>query len=261
MKFRFIFIGLFLLINFNLLAQDKKTIFFPGEEIEYRVSFMGINLGTIKITSKDYVDYEGKKIPSALAEMRSAQGIPFVDLHAFFESWFSTGINYSEKFNSKVKQSENSWTYEYYNVDNNKKQVTYEQYLDKDLLIKTEHKFDNRVLDGLALFFFARQFTDIKRTVKVPTLMNNSISNTNLNFHGKKESAKINAVDYPVRCLYFDGRADWEGIYGLKGYFQGWFSDDDARVPIRALMNVYVGNIDIQLVKWKRGDWQPPRGK
>ena len=170
-------------------------------------------------------------------------------------------IVYSEKFNSKVKQSENSWKYEYYNVENNKKQVTYEQYLDKDLQVKTEHKFDNRVLDGLALFFFARQFTDIKRTVKVPTLMNNSISNTNLNFHGKKESAKINAVDYPIRCLYFDGRADWEGIYGLKGYFQGWFSDDDARVPIRALMNVYVGNIDIQLVKWKRGDWQPPRAK
>ena len=46
----------------------------------------------------------------------------------------------------------------------------------------------------------------------------------------------------------------------LKGSFEGWFSDDEARIPIVSKMNVYVGNVVIELVKWKRPGWVPPRG-
>jgi len=48
------------------------------------------------------------------------------------------------------------------------------------------------------------------------------------------------------------------GNYGLSGKFEGWFSDDDAHIPIKAKMNVYVGSVVIELVKWKRGSWNPP---
>ncbi len=243
----------------NSKADDLKVVF-PGEYIEYEVSFMGITLGSIIITTNDYVDLNGKKVVNAKSEMKSAKGIPFVDLQAVFESWFNSKITFSEQFFSKVKESENSYKYENYRINNGKKVVKYEKLIDKDVVEQKVLPFESRVLDGCSLFFFARQFTDIKKTVRVPTLMNQGISYTNLNFHGKKESTKIDAVSYPVKCLYFDGRADWEGIYGLKGYFQGWFSDDEARVPIRALMNVYVGNVEIKLVKWKRGNWQPPKG-
>ncbi len=247
--------------NYELFADEKSSsVFYPGEVIEYDVSFMNIKLGTITIKSNNYVDYNGKKLVNAVAEMKSAKGIPFVDLHGFFESWFAPNATFSEKFISKLKESDNSWNYENYLIDNTKKVAKYEKYLNKNLEESLDIKFDSKVLDGCSLFFFARQFTDLKKTIRVPTLMNKGVSYTNLNFHGKKESINIDAVKYPIKCLYFDGRADWEGIYGLKGYFQGWFSDDDARVPIKALMNVYVGNVEITLTKWKRGDWQPPKG-
>ncbi|HRP01427.1 MAG TPA: DUF3108 domain-containing protein [Candidatus Kapabacteria bacterium] len=241
-------------------AGKNDVVFYPGEVIEYEVSFMGIKLGNITITSNDYVELNGKKLVNAVAEMKSAKGIPFVDLHGFFESWFAPNATYTEKFVSKLKESGNSWRYESYDIDNTKKVAKYTNYLNKKLENSAELKFDNKVLDGCSLFFFARQFTDLKKTIRIPTLMNQSVSYTNINLHGKKENTKVDAVKYPIKCLYFDGRADWEGIYGLKGYFQGWFSDDEARVPIKALMNVYVGNVEIQLVKWKRGDWQPPKG-
>ena len=241
--------------------DNQLKVFYPGEYIEYEVSFMGIKLGNIIITSKEYTELNGKKVVTAKAEMRSAKGIPFVDLHAFFDSWISPGLNFSHQFYAKVKNDEKSWFLETYLVNNDAKEVKYEKWLEKEQLMKKDMKFESRVLDGCSLFFFARQFTDLKKTVRVPTLMNESISFTNLNFHGEKQNVEIDAVKYPVKVLYFDGRADWEGIYGLKGYFQGWFSDDEARVPIKALMNVYVGNVEITLTKWKRGDWQPPKGK
>ncbi len=70
----------------------------------------------------------------------------------------------------------------------------------------------------------------------------------------------IDAVNYPVKTVYFNGKAEWNGLYGLNGKFEGWFSDDDACVPIKAKMNVYVGNVNIELKSWKRKNWTPPKG-
>ena len=65
---------------------------------------------------------------------------------------------------------------------------------------------------------------------------------------------EINASSYPIKSLYFNGTANWTGIYGLTGKFEGWFSDDEARIPVKAKMKLYVGNANIELVKWSRGN-------
>ena len=80
-----------------------------------------------------------------------------------------------------------------------------------------------------------------------------------INFDGKQEIVEIDAVKYPVRTKYLNGSADWTGAYGLSGKFEGWFSDDDAKIPIRAKMKVYVGSVNIELVSWKRTNWTPPK--
>ena len=115
------------------------------------------------------------------------------------------------------------------------------------------------ILDGATLFFFARQNVNMNKKVKVPTIMDLSVGNTFLNFTGKTEKVKIKAVDYPISTYYLNGKAEWVGVYGLGDKFEGWFSADDARIPIKAKMNVYIGSILLELKKWKRGNWQPPR--
>jgi hypothetical protein len=69
----------------------------------------------------------------------------------------------------------------------------------------------------------------------------------------------IDAVDYPVDVVRFDGRADFVGVFGLTGGFEGWFSNDDASIPITARMKVILGSIKVELTKWKRGNWAPPK--
>jgi hypothetical protein len=75
----------------------------------------------------------------------------------------------------------------------------------------------------------------------------------------KKTSTEIDAVKYPVETIEFDGRADFVGIFGLTGGFSGWFSNDEAAVPIIAKMKVILGSIRLELVKWNRPGWVPPR--
>jgi hypothetical protein len=80
-----------------------------------------------------------------------------------------------------------------------------------------------------------------------------------LDFARRQEKAEIDAVDYPVDVLHFDGRADFVGIFGLTGDFEGWFSNDNARVPILAKMHVIIGSVTIELMQWTRAGWTPPR--
>ena len=71
--------------NFQNMNAQNLPVFFPGEYIEYKVSFMGINLGRIIITSKDYTTFKGEKVVNAKCEMMSNPGIPFVDLHGILK--------------------------------------------------------------------------------------------------------------------------------------------------------------------------------
>ncbi|MFM7156903.1 MAG: DUF3108 domain-containing protein, partial [Bacteroidota bacterium] len=110
-------------------------------------------------------------------------------------------------------------------------------------------------------FFLARQMLKSKKTIKVPTIIMDDTVSTSINFVGKEETVEIDAAKYPIKTIYLSGTANWTGIYGLSGKFEGWFSDDEARIPIRAKMKLYVGNANIELVKWNRSSWQPPKAE
>jgi hypothetical protein len=105
----------------------------------------------------------------------------------------------------------------------------------------------------------AREFLHSKRKLKVPTFNSSDTSFTLINFSGDKVDLQINSVKYKTRTVHFSGKAEWKSIYGLSGNFEGWFSDDKECIPIKAIMNVYLGNIVIELISWKRNNWIPPK--
>lgn len=261
MKFRLLILSL-LVFSIGALSSNAQTkiVMQPGEELEYEVSFFNVKLGKIKIVTEQITDYRGFQVYRAKSFMESYSGIPFVDLKASYSSWIDTTISFSHRFEGSLKLDADRWAFQkiLFNYDEN--MIYNEKYEDRVLIEKLNTPTTKKINDGLSLFFLARQYTNMKRSVKVPTLMDTKIGTTYLNFHGKKENVQIPAIKYPVKTVYFDGRADWEGVYGLSGKFEGWFSDDDARVPIRAKMNVYVGNVVIELIRWKRNGWTPPRG-
>lgn len=258
---RIILLSLFLTLFSisDLFGQENNTVFQEGEYLKYEVSFLGITLGWITVQSEGVVEWNGTEVYKANASMDSRDGIPFVDLYAKFNGWMDKSLSYSHHFTSNIKDGPNSWLFDQFMIDYKAKNIKYSKWKDKELIQETDIKTTKRVADGTTLFFLARQFTNIKRTVNIPTLINDNLYNTIINFHGKEELTKIDAIDYPVKTLFFDGQAEWEGIYGLNGKFRGWFSADDARVPIKAEMNVYVGSVSITLIEWKRPGWTPPK--
>lgn len=255
---RFFLVFLFgIFSTFSTYAQVMS----PGEELTYDVSYMGISLGTIKVTTLKNENFNGKTVHHTKVYIDSRKGIPFVDLHSIYESWIDPSVQFSHNFAASTKESDGSWSYDKYLFDYPGQTVTMEKYkankLSNKRILKTPKKWN----DGSSLFFLARQMLKSKKTIKVPTIIMDDTVSTSINFVGKEETVEIDAVNYPIKTVYLSGTANWTGIYGLSGKFEGWFSDDEARIPIRAKMKLYVGNANIELVKWSRGSWQPPKAE
>ncbi len=252
-----IIIGISFCAGFQQTANAQMI--YPGEDLLYEVSFLGIKLGSIRMRTEDFQMHDGKKVCKAKSNIDSYKGIPFVDLHTIYESWFDQSVSFSYKFNGHTKEND-YWLFDQLFFDYDKGEIGFEKWKKTQKYYGNVVKNNKKMNDGLSVFFFARQFAKTKQYIKIPTLIDRDISATYINFLNKKENVEIDAVNYPVRTVYFNGKSDWQGVYGLNGTFEGWFSDDEASIPIKAKMTVYVGSVKLELVKWKRGSWAPPRG-
>lgn len=240
-------------------SKRTSTVLKPGEELMYKVSYGFITLGYIKLTTEKQTTYNNREVAVAKANLKSADGIPFVDLNVVFRSWMSPSTQYSHKFYAAEKQDESTWEVEEYFFEYPK------DYIGLRTRVKNNVSDTNTIgtseywSDGLSLLYLAREFANTKRNVRIPTMIMGDTARTIINFRNEQEAVEIDAVDYEVDALVLDGKALWEGVYGMKGDFVGWFSNDEARVPIRAELEVYVGDVTLELISWKRDGWSPPR--
>lgn len=240
-------------------AAAPAQLIYPGEELTYEVSYMGITLGTIKTIMEQPVMLDGVKCQKVKVFINSHPNIPFVSLHSVYESWMDTTLTFSRKFTANTMVEDDKWEFDQYLFDYPNNKLTMETFRDKKKTVTKTVDIKRKYNDGSSILFAARRLLRTKKTVRVPTVIMQDTVNTAINFRGTIQSREISAVDYPVRTVFFDGNADWTGIYGLTGRFEGWFSDDEAQIPIYATMKLYVGSVSIELVKWKRGNWAPPK--
>ena len=229
-----------------------------GEDLVYNVRYTFIDLGQVRIKTigrtrqTTFVAYDTR------AFIDSYRGIPFVDLHAIFESRMDTTVC-SHGFVGKVKQDD-KWDFARYTFEYDRHRVIMEMGERDTIVAKRETlQVNGRQQDGLSLFFFAREHLFTGKKVNLSGIVTEKQVNTNIDFYKERTSVEVDAIDYPVDVTKFEGQLDFEGIYGLTGAFTGWFSHDEARIPILAKMRVIVGSVTIELMRWNRPGWTPPR--
>jgi hypothetical protein len=244
---------------YSMIFFGSDSMFRVGEELTYNVSYASIDIGQVRIKLQEKSEVNGKTQYKAIAYIDSYKGVPLVDLHAIYEDSFDGSV-YSTWFRSRNKQDEQwiSYAYHYnypYHAMYIEKSVWGTQTIDeRDTL-----KLDTLYQDGLSLFYLARTMVMTKQKVSIPTVVNEKKGTTFIDFTTERTSEEIDAVDYDVDVIHFTGEAGFVGIFGLTGGFEGWFSNDAARVPILAKMKVIIGSVRLELMRWKRDGWSPPR--
>lgn len=233
-------------------------VFTENEELVYNVRYAFFNLGQIRIKTYGSSMLDGHPVSFTRALIDSYSGVPFVDLHAVFESMIDHGM-FSRRFMGKIKQDD-TWDFSRYYFEYDRERVIVEMGA-KDTVITSRDTVHlaGPCQDGMSLYFFARDGLLSGKTVTIPTMIKEKLSNTTIAFGRGRSSVEIDAFDYPIDVVEFDGTLDFVGIFGLTGYFEGWFSNDEARIPIKAKMKVILGSVTIELMEYKRAGWLPPR--
>lgn len=246
----------------SMTFAAPSGVFMVGESLEYEVSYSVFSLGTVKIEIIDQATKNGMTIYCAKAYMDSYSGVPFVSLHFVFYSEMAPEVC-SVFFSGYDTKDPKNTAYADYSFDYARHSVAY----DKGVKQKPEMRssgtdtISSTFQDGLSLFYFARANARVKRQMNVPTFVNEKKVNTYINFMNKVVPMEIDAVKYPIRTVELGGTVDFVGIFGLTGGYQGWFSDDEAAIPIVARMKVILGSVYIELKKWNRPGWVPPRAE
>ena len=249
----------------SVRAEPDSGVVVGDEELLYEVSWTFVKLGTVRMKTLHIVRQDSIVRYSAAAYIDSYDGVPLVDLHA---------INYTDMdsaFTSRgaraFEKKEQGWWGIRYLPTHTPEGVIVEETWQSDLhsapyksnAIDTFSVDLARFEDSFSLVYFARAHARTHETLTVPVAANGKLGSATFTFADAKGSESIDPVEYPVRVAQFDGKLDLEGIFGLTGDFKGWFSDDDAAVPIKAQLKVILGNVNIELKSWTRKGWVPPR--
>lgn len=258
----FLFLGSITVAGTALSAPQDTTadaVFQAGEELTYNVTYAGINLGQIRLRLSDTVSVSGGRAFHARGLIDSYRSIPFVELHTVYEDCIAPA-GYSEWFLSKTKHNTH-WIVYSYRFNYPERRVVLEKSFDTAVAVvgRDTLRIDTACQDGLSLFYSARKFLQPGSHARFPSVVSEKKGYANIEVSREREHETIDAIDYPVRLIHAAGSAHFVGVYGLSGDFEGWFSDDAARVPVIAKLKVFIGSIRLELMKWKRDGWAPPR--
>jgi hypothetical protein len=245
------------------LSSDQSSFLQVGEELEYAVSYSFFSIGTITFKILDKGIRNGRPFFRTRAIIESNPSLNWLkEVHIRFYGEIDDSIFSNYWISEDSSSKEVNYHSLSFNYDDS--ELVYEKGVVDQSGVRNVLKMDSIHIngpgqDGLSLFFFARAHARERREVTVPTFIENKEANAHINFQNKVEDADIDAVKYPVETVFLDGRADFVGVVGMTGGFRGWFSNDVARIPIVARLNVWLGSIKVQLKSWKRQGWQPPQ--
>ena len=240
--------------------SPQAPVYEVGEELVYNVRFSFFDLGQIRIRTLRATQQDSSLVYEAIANIGSYSSVPFVSVQAVFESRIDSA-SYSRHFIGRSR-IDDDWETSIYGFDYRAGRVVMKVF-DRDSLLRKEATLEARQVlqDGLSLFFYARQHLFAGRELVVPTVIKEEHVLTSLDMRTTQESVEIDAVDYPVDVRHFVGNADFVGFFGLTGDFEGWFSNDRARIPIKAHLKIILGNVTVELMEWKRPGWTPPQAE
>jgi len=241
-------------------AAQNTGVFQEGEDLTYNVRYGFIDLGQVRIRTVKRVEPPGTMAYDCIANIGSYESVPFVTLRALYQSLIDTAF-FARRFYGKSSEGKGT-TFSRYFYDYPNKRVVMETGVRDSVVERRDTlRADGPLQDGLSLFFYARNQVRSVRRVNIPTVVMEKKVNTFIDFRNERTSVEIDAITYPVDVVRFDGTAEFVGLFGLTGDFEGWFSNDEARIPIQAKMKVIIGSVTLELMEWKREGWTPPRAK
>lgn len=255
-------LALVLGLTFQICAQvdtdsnsyDKSLV--VGEDLTYVVKYAFLRLGEVRIRVVEKLNIRNTPVYKTMAYIDSYPDLPFVSLHQVYESYIDASF-FPHRFFALIFNDDTT-VVNYAFFDSTRIEIEKGRYNSNKLWLDSTAIVDKRMQDGLSILFFARLHSGKNKQLEIPCFVNEKEELTKINFYDESEAVTIDSIDYEIDCTRIEGETDFVSVYGLTGYFEGWFSNDDFSVPIIAKMQVLIGNITLELIDWNEMIWNPP---
>lgn len=242
------------------LSNGNDSLMQVKEELSYEASYLLFKIGAVRFQVLSKTVYDGVPAYRLRAYIDSYSGIPFVNLHAVYET-YADARTFMCLFTSNSEKQGDSWVYTSFHFDFTRNIVKWEQSKDGKMIKSVTFPIDHLYTDGVSFFYYLREYSrnaDGKKTsFSIPIVVDSVRSSVDLTINEEREPCDITAFDFPMDSYRMSGHINFQGFFGVSGDFVGWMSADSAQIPLKGNIKVILGSVVVRLKDIKRENWIP----
>lgn len=244
------------------LSSGNDSLMQVKEELTYEASYLLFKIGAVRFQALSKTVYDGVPAYRLRAYIDSYSGIPFVNLHAVYET-YADARTFMCLFTSNSEKRGDDWIYTSFHFDFTKNIVKWEQSKDGEIIKSVIFPIDHPYTDGVSFFYYLREYSrnanERKTSFSIPIVVDSTRSSVDLTINEEREPCDVAAFDFPMDSYRMSGHINFQGFFGVSGDFVGWMSADSAEIPLKGNIKVILGSVVVRLKDIKRENWKPSR--
>lgn len=220
------------------------------EVFTYNVKYSFFNLGEIQTTIVQDTTYEGEHLWWLRTKIISNSSIPFMgEEENHYNTFFvETDSLPHTRLYWRDNVDEDEFNSERYDFDYENQKV----YIAKDGEPADTLELTEPSTSGQLIFYYGRLFAGTDQPYRLPVYLESEKGYIDVRNTRKTETKEYDAFSQEVTTYYTEGNADIDGPFGFSGKFKSWYLADDLRIPVEAHARVWLGNVKVRLIDYKK---------
>lgn len=243
-------------------SDTTDSVMQVGETLTFEASYLFFKIGRVNMEVLGKTVYDGVPAYHVRAAIDSYSGIPFVNLHAVYDT-YQDAKTFMCLATDNVQKNGSDSVYTSYDLEFKKKILDWRRWKNGSLIEQAEVPLDRHYTDGLSFFYYIREACrradGMKKSLSIPIIVDTVRSKVDITIDEKRSECKVPAFEYPLQAYKLSGHMNFTGFFGVTGDFTGWVSADSAEVPLRGDVSVIIGSVVVKLKNVQRAGWFPPR--
>ncbi|TYP94845.1 hypothetical protein LX73_0134 [Fodinibius salinus] len=220
------------------------------EEFTYKVKYGFFKLGQVKTQIVRDTTYRGHHLWWLRTIITSNSSIPFIgeEENHYNTLFVATDSLPHTKLYWRDNVEEEEFNDERYRFDYENEKV----YASAKGAAVDTFKVTEPSSSGQLIFYYSRLFAGRNEEYQLPVYIQQQKGYITARATSRMETREYEAFKKPVETYFTKGNADFEGPFGFTGEFKSWYVTDDLRVPAEAHVKVWLGNVKVRLINYKK---------
>lgn len=245
-------IALILIILINnplnrIYSQEAGFKWHPGEELVYNVKWSFIHLGKLKLQlfENNSNEYNTKYYSRLFVDSNPL--LFFVNMHSVFETYLDENFRPAVHLAYEKIDDINYFTQHYFNYEDSTIFLKMTSVEDTTKVIEREYPLVDKYYDAISLVHHTRYMIDQVKSDTLKSFFGEKIGDVAINYHGVQDEVFSEYENQGDKMYYVDGIFLLKGVAGLTGPYKGWFVGSERRIPVKAELKVFIGNVAVEL--------------